>query len=184
LPDHQIDGIGESVMLYSCFAANSAEAFVRDKRRLVFKLAGAGLIGAAIAGCADKPVKPVVSQIQLTVTAAADVNPDAHNRPSPVSARVYALKSSTIFESADFFSLYDKDTATLGQDVIRQEELLLRPGDNKSIDMTLPPEARVLAVLVAFRDLEHARWRAVRLIEIGKPSALHIKATGRQVTID
>lgn len=168
-------------MWSSGFTNESGVAVVDDKRRSVLKLAGAGLVVAGLAACASQPV---TSQIRLVISAAADVNPDGRGRPSPVSVRVYALKSSTSFESADFFSLYEKDAATLGQDVVRREELLLRPGDSKPLDMNLPADAKVLAVLAAFRDLEHARWRLVRLIEVGKPATVRVKLAARQVTVE
>lgn len=152
-------------------------------RRLWQGLFFVGLVVAALAltACASKPV---VSQIQLSVLAGADVNPDARNRPSPITVRVYALKSAAAFEAADFFSLYEKDASILGADVVQREELLLRPGDNKPLEMKLSPDAKSLAVFAAFRDLDRARWRAVRVIEVGKAAKLQIKVAARQISIE
>ncbi|MDP2370835.1 type VI secretion system lipoprotein TssJ [Rhodoferax sp.] len=146
-------------------------------------LAAAGLVLAAVSltGCASKPV---VSQIKLSLAAGSDVNPDARNRPSPITVRVYALKSAAAFEAADFFSLFEKDAAILGADLVQREELLMRPGDSKPLEMKLPPEAKALAVFAAFRDLDRARWRAVRVIEVGKEASLQIKVVARQITIE
>lgn len=142
-----------------------------------------GLVVAAfsLTACASKPV---VSQVKLSVAAGADVNPDARNRPSPITVRVYALKSAAAFEAADFFSLFEKDAAVLGGDVVSREELLMRPGDSKPLEMKLPPEAKALAVFAAYRDLDRARWRAVRMIEVGREVKLQIKVTARQITIE
>ena len=120
-------------------------------------LAIVGLMVAALSltACASKPV---VSQIKLSVAAGSDVNPDARSRPSPITVRVYALKSAAAFEAADFFSLFEKDAAILGADMVQREELLMRPGDSKPLEMKLPPEAKVLAVFAALkaRDPEGA----------------------------
>ena len=71
----------------------------------------------AIAACATPPPPPppVISEIQLTVVAGPDVNPDARKRASPVLVRIYALKSAAPFEAADFFSLFEKDTARVAR---------------------------------------------------------------------
>ena len=134
-----------------------------------------------MAGCASKPV---VTPVALTLTAAADANPDARGRASPLTVRVYALKSPGPFEAADFFSLFDKDQATLGAELVQREELLLRPGESRKLDMTLPPDAKAIGVLAAYRDLDRSRWREVRTLEVGKPQALTVNLGAREVRID
>jgi type VI secretion system protein VasD len=150
-------------------------------RRFALGLLGATALALGLPGCASKPV---VSQIQLSLGAAADVNPDSKNRPSPIAVRIYALKTATVFESSDFFSLFEKDSATLGQEIVKREELLLRAGETKQLDWSLPPEAKFLAVLGAYRDLEHARWRAVKPIEVGKAVNSKIKFGARLVSFE
>ena len=155
---------------------------VPGTRRLFYgRFAGLALAALALAGCASKPV---VTPVALTLTAAADVNPDARNRASPLTVRVYALKSPGPFESADFFSLFEKDQATLGAEMVQREEMLLRPGDSKKLSMTLPADAKAIAVLAAYRDLERARWREVRAIEPGKPVALTFTFSSRQIRVE
>lgn len=142
---------------------------------------GLALAGLVLAGCASKPV---VTPVSLTLKAAADANPDARNRASPMTVRIYALKSSGPFESADFFSLFEKDQATLGAELVQREEMLLRPGDSKALSMTLPADAKAIGVLAAYRDIERARWREVRAVEPGKPLALTVNFGARQIRID
>jgi len=62
--------------------------------------------------------------------------------------------------------------------------LLMRPGDSKPLEMKLPPEAKALAVFAAYRDLDRARWRAVRVIEVGKAVNLQIRVAARQISIE
>jgi len=75
----------------------------------VFLLAGC----AALMACSTPPPKPQPVNLKLNITASADVNPDAQNRPSPVVIRIYQLKDDAAFKGADFFALYDKEEATL-----------------------------------------------------------------------
>jgi type VI secretion system protein VasD len=159
-----------------------ADAAWRNLTRLVLTL---GVL--ALAACAKPPAPPpapVVSEIQLQVLAGADVNPDARRRASPVTVRIYALKSAAPFEAADFFSLFDKDTATLGAELVQREEFLMRPGDQKALPMKFGPEVKAIGVMVAYRDLERARWREVHAIDIGKAVELKVQLNGSQIAVE
>ena len=151
----------------------------RSLLRIAFMLGGLALVG-----CATPPPPPVVSELQLSVVAGADVNPDARKRASPVLVRIYALKSAAPFEAADFFSLFEKDTATLGGELVQREEFLLRPGEEKALPLKFGPEVKAIGVMVAFRDLERARWRDVHSIAIGKPAELKVRLTGSQIGLE
>lgn len=170
----QVTGTSHSPYVRRIFAA------ARTARR------GALLLGLALlaASCAEPPPKPVVTPVSLNLTASADANPDARGRPSPLTVRVYVLKAPGPFEGADFFSLFDKDQATLGPELVRREELLLRPGESRKLEFTLEPDARNIAVLAAYRDLERARWRDLKALEVGKPNVFNVSLAARQVRIE
>jgi len=155
-----------------------------DGRRGFSTSLGLAVLSVVLAACASKPPPPVVTPVAMTLSAGADVNPDARGRASPLTVRVYALKSSSAFESADFFSLFDKDQATLGAEMVQREELLFRPGESKKLDMTLAADVKAIGVMAAYRDLERARWRQVRVVEPGKPLALSVSFDARQVRIE
>lgn len=132
----------------------------RDTLRWILPVAAAALMmGCSSAPKPPKPIKPV--QIDLTLTGAAGLNPDSRNRASPAVVRIYELKATASFESADFFSLFDKDRETLGADLNARDEFVLQPGQSVTIKREAKSDTRHVAVLVAYRDLERARWRAV-----------------------
>ncbi|MCW7540741.1 type VI secretion system lipoprotein TssJ [Aquabacterium sp. A7-Y] len=137
-------------------------------------------LAALLWGCSSTP-KPTQVEIQLVGT--ADVNPDTRNRPSPVMVRVYELKTPAAFESADFFSLFDKDRETLAADLNTRDEFVLQPGQNLSLKRIAKPDTRFVAVLVAYRDLENARWRAVGGLNLGKKQVVRITAGPRAVDL-
>ena len=154
------------------------------RRRAAASAAGLLLGVALLAGCASPPPKPVLMAVQLTLVAGADVNPDVRGRASPITVRVYALKTTQAFESADFFSLFDKDQATLGAELVQREEVLLRPGERRTVEMTLAPDAKAIAVMAAFRDLDRARWREVRALDVGKPLNATVRLGARLIGIE
>ena len=153
-------------------------------RRTLLGWAGVGLLGAgALTGCSSPP-KPVITAVSLTLVGGADVNPDASGRASPLAVRVYALKTAAPFESADFFSLFEKDQAALGAELMHREEALLRPGERRALKFSLPADAKALAFLAAYRDLERARWREVRPLQPGQPVNWQVVFGARQIRID
>ena len=70
------------------------------------------------------------------------------------------MKSSAAFETADFFSLSQKDQATLGAELLGKEEFFLRPGDSKVLTRKGFPETAALGVFVEFRDIDKSIWHA------------------------
>ncbi|AKJ28868.1 type VI secretion system lipoprotein TssJ [Caldimonas brevitalea] len=147
---------------------------------LLFKWLFAALLGLLLAACAGGP-KPTRVEVQLAGNAL--LNPDSRNRPSPAMVRVYELKTPAAFESADFFSLFDKDRETLAADLNARDEFVLQPGQTLSFKRDTKPDTRYVAVMVAYRDLEHARWRAVGALNLGKSQVVRINAGPRAVEL-
>jgi len=133
---------------------------------------------------APKPLPPPKSKVlTVDVLASAKLNPSTSGRPSPVVVRIYELKAAAPFESADFVSLFDKDQATLGGDVIARDEFVLSPGESMAIKRDLTADSKFIAVMAAFRDLERAKWRAVVPLVAGEDNALSVRLDASTVSI-
>lgn len=111
----------------------------------------------AAAPAAAERAEPVVLEALLDAT--AQINPDSRGRPSPLQVRVYELKSAAAFSNADFITLYQRDQAELGGDVLVRDEYLIQPGSQTPIRRPLSGQTRFVAAFAAYRDLERARWR-------------------------
>ncbi len=109
--------------------------------------------------------------LDITVTAAADVNPNEMGRGAPVLVRLYELRSPSSFQAADYLSLQSGDRATLGADLLVREEFVLRPGEQKRIRRKSHPDLEAIAVLAGFRDLAQSDWRAVEHVAPGPEAA-------------
>ncbi len=138
------------------------------------------VLTAALAGCAGAP-SPTTLKAQLV--AASAINPDLGGRPSPVVVRIYALKASSAFENADFFSLYDNEQATLKTDLLARDELEMMPGGEKQISREFPPDVQYLGVVAAFRDIDQAQWRAIAPLKKESKNALTIELGERSISI-
>jgi type VI secretion system protein VasD len=135
------------------------------------------LLGA----CASGPKKPALMQANVAV--AVDVNPDTSGRASPVVIRLYELKNLTTFQSADFFSLYERGKEILGAELLASEEIVLRPGEKKRFERQLQADTRYVAAVAAFRDLDRASWRASVPVKLNQPMPITISLQKRDISI-
>ena len=120
-------------------------------------------VAASLSGCATKedPLREDPLRVDGRIIVGQNANPGYGGKPSPVVLRIYQLKAPSLFESADFFSLYDDDKAVLGEDLLSREQLDVRPGDVLSYQRDWDQKTRYVGVLAAFRDIENATWHAV-----------------------
>jgi type VI secretion system protein VasD len=148
------------------------------------------LLGLALSACFGRapkpeppppPPKPTV--IQASLESHKNVNPDARGRPSPVIVKLFELKSLAAFNSADFFSVFERDRETLGDELIAREEYQLMPGQKQPIERQLQPETRYVGVVAAFRDLERAQWRSALAIPPNQTTALVIQLEDTRVSV-
>jgi type VI secretion system protein VasD len=139
------------------------------------------LVACSIAltgGCGSAP--PL---LQGSIKADPTINPDLHGRPSPVVVRVYELKSLEAFNGADFFSLFDKESETLGSELVGREEYDLRPAETRPYKRQLQPDTKFIGVVAAFRDLENSRWRQAAPVPAKRSVTLTIGIEARAVTV-
>ena len=116
----------------------------------------------ALASCKSVPLKPSnESKATVSLSAAADINPDAAGKPSPVIVRVYQLKGDGAFSGADFFALFDDDMKVLGPELIGREEYVLTPSEKRTVELAVPKTAKFVGVIAAFRDIRNSQWRVV-----------------------
>lgn len=133
-----------------------------------------------ITGCASTP-KPAIVQVLLDVQ--PNVNPDSRGRSSPIVMKLYEIKSLAAFNTADFFSIFDRDKETLGDELLAHEEFQLRPGEKRQFNRQLQLDTRYVGVIAAFRDLERSQWRAVLPVAPKKKAELLIQLDAKKITI-
>ena len=113
-----------------------------------------------VMGCSTMN-KIVPPSTDLIINVSTNVNPDTSERPSPVVMKIFELSSRTIFDTQDFFSLYDTPEKILGPDLLKKDELELQPDSVQQYKMSLNRNTRYVGVVVAYRNIDQARWRAV-----------------------
>lgn len=103
--------------------------------------------------------KPIYTKLGFEI--AKNINPDQEGQPSPVVVRIHQLSSRTVFDNNDFFALYEEPEGTLSVDLLGKDQFVFKPGDELDHKMTLESNTKFIGILVAYRDIENARWRAV-----------------------
>lgn len=144
-------------------------------------LAPAALLLPLLAfGCAAPPPPP---ELDLSIVAGADQNPDASGHPASVKIFLYQLASGAKFDRADVFALTERDKATLGEDLLASEAVVVAPGETKAIKKQLKTGTQVLGVIVFFRDIDHATWRQSAKVAASGVTALKLTTKGIVATL-
>nr|VFK27523.1 MAG: type VI secretion system protein VasD [Candidatus Kentron sp. MB]VFK32083.1 MAG: type VI secretion system protein VasD [Candidatus Kentron sp. MB]VFK75651.1 MAG: type VI secretion system protein VasD [Candidatus Kentron sp. MB] len=142
------------------------------------------LLALVLSGCCrpggEKPDANVLLEGNIVVS--QDANPDVNGRPSPITIRIYQLRSAERFKNADFSALSDNDDAVLEDDLLFKEEMDAHPGTSIPFKRELQKGTRSLGLMAAFRDFRNATWHTSIdlpaadlfpvMIEIGESSVL------------
>ncbi|WHS60233.1 type VI secretion system lipoprotein TssJ [Pseudomonas sp. G2-4] len=99
--------------------------------------------------------------VELHFHAISGLNPGATGQPAPVRVRIFELKNAATFGRSDYFALAERAQATLGADLIDQDEVLIQPGQQLSLQRDLDPATRHIGLLVGYRELDQSLWRSV-----------------------
>ncbi len=130
--------------------------------------------GIFLSGCAL--VQPIPNSFNIAINADAKLNPDEDGRSSPVVLRIYELSADKKFITADFFDLYDDDKAILETAFINKQEMELNPNESRKIDFVLHKKTKYIGFLVAYRDIDAAKWREVVSVESRQPTGIPVYA--------
>jgi type VI secretion system protein VasD len=149
-----------------------------------------GLVLLLITACGAKetppppapPPEPPTSVI-LEIETAGDINPNPMGRPSPLVLRIYQLKSPAGFEKADFMSLYEKEEAVLGRDLIKKEEIMLKVQEMQTIPIEVENDTGALGLMAVFRNYEQSQWKAAAAIIRHQPNRMSVHISGNTLTV-
>ncbi len=145
-----------------------------------------------LTACANDAAKPEAAAdtqansaaVELHFHAIAGLNPGANGQAAPVRVRIFELKNAATFSRSDYFALADRAQSTLGLDLLDQDEVVVQPGQQLSIQRDLNPATRQIGVLVGYRELDRAQWRAVINVAPRQSSEYQISLDVRAVRAD
>ena len=133
----------------------------------------------ALAHCGPKP--PGV--VTLTMIGSADQNPDATGKAAPVAVHIYQLTQTAKFERSDVFALIEHEQQTLGQDDAASQEFVLSPGETQTKTFELKTGVQAVGVVVLYRDIDNAQWRADAAVATSGPTKLTLNVGKLAITL-
>jgi len=136
---------------------------------------------AVLAGCSPPPPPPP-TVVNLTLSATPDVNPDQAGQGAPLAVRVYQLSSTSAFDDAEFFPLFNNDTGALKDTLVQRDQFILAPGKSKTVTLTPKDQVKALGFFAAYRDFQHAKWRAEVAVPPHKTTTVTVTATRAGIT--
>ncbi len=138
---------------------------------------------ALLAGCGGAPPPVPPTLVNATVSATADANAGPDGVGAPVAIRVYQLVSPAGFAGAQFFPVFNTDIAVLKDDIVKRDDLLVAPGQSKTLELKPEDRAHAIGVFAAYRDYEHVAWHAVVDIPAHRTSTLSVTAGSSGLTL-
>jgi type VI secretion system protein VasD len=142
-----------------------------------------GLVGCGGDDPPPPPAPPPPKIVNLTVKAAADVNPNGAGLPSPVVVRIYQLTGVTGFAETDFFELQEDAAGALGDELVGSELFVLAPGGVEVYARELGEDVRFVGIIAAFRDLSAGKWRSFHAVPPAATTLLEADISGTEVNM-
>jgi len=145
------------------------------------------LLTTLLTGCSTaRKTLGLVNNIDISIRATKDVNPDAQGTPSPIMVRFYELTAVDNFRQADFATLINNEQATIGKDLVRREEFELKPEQNRNIVRKAKRGAKYIGVVAAYHNTANIKWRAVISLNPDGTTelVLHLEKAGMGVSKD
>lgn len=115
-----------------------------------------------LARCGSSLPPPAV--LTLRITGTPGQNPDAAGIPAPVAIRIYQLRSTGTFEHSGWAPLTEREQATLGTEDAGSQDVVVAPGQTLTTIVHLVRGVRAIGVVVLYRDINHAQWRAIAAV--------------------
>lgn len=124
-----------------------------------------------------------VTTLHLDFTGRAALNTDVANMAGlsvPTLVRVYQLRDSAALQRLSYDSLADGAIQALGDDLVNERALLIKPGEGAQLSVPLAQDAQFVAVVAMFRmpDEGADSWRLTLARDELDPDRARVVALG------
>jgi type VI secretion system protein VasD len=131
----------------------------------MFKIISMALFLLVLQGCSAVEQTTGISlgnketTLTVTLTAAADINPDLNNKPSPVLIRLFFLTARSNFDNSSYDALFDQADGGLAGEFLTVRDVLLVPGSQQQLKLEQNEQVAFVGVVAGYRQLDAIRWR-------------------------
>jgi type VI secretion system protein VasD len=140
---------------------------------IVKSLLAIAVFGAVLSACggstpqAKAPAKCPPQNVTIALVASKGVNPTGKDA-RPVVVRIYQLKNDAKLMNASFDAIWNQDKATLGDDLVKVDEVELYPSTRKDVKFTRPDTVMNLAAVALFQNPTGRSW--VSTVDLPPPA--------------
>jgi len=145
------------------------------------------ILSAAISlgGCSKiKKVVSFDSYVNLTVKASSDVNPDQLGRASPINIKLYVLSERTTYDNLGFEGAFDQAKTLLSGELVTAKEYIFQPNEKKHYRIKIGEKTKFIALVAAYRNVDHAKWKLAFPVEAGKNQYQVIRLTSTSALLE
>jgi len=135
---------------------------MRMRFAALFALSCAG----AITGCASSPAAPdAPAKVRIAFSSRPDTNGGA-----PLKIRLFMLRSSSDFASADFYSLQNRASTLLGENLLDSNAFFLTRQTPRSLTASTPPVGtRYVGIIAEYQTIDRKVWRQLLTLPAARP---------------
>ncbi|NND91252.1 MAG: type VI secretion system lipoprotein TssJ [Granulosicoccus sp.] len=111
------------------------------------------------------PAPPLAQQpydVNLRLSASADLNPDTQSRPSPIQVRLFLTDRQAEIDSKSFEEMFDYSGNFVDPRPLAM--VTLRPGETREITLPANKSQTLLVIAAAYRDPYQSVWKATAVI--------------------
>ncbi|MGU3524340.1 type VI secretion system lipoprotein TssJ [Enterobacteriaceae bacterium C23F] len=120
------------------------------------------ILALMLAACSTRnEPQTTPKKVEMTFHASKNSNPDRDGRAAPVQVMLYSLVNADNFANSDFISLTNGADPALLNDIKNQQQLILKPGESRTIKLEPSGDVHFFGIAAAFRTINDARWNAV-----------------------
>jgi type VI secretion system protein VasD len=135
------------------------------------------IIFLVLTGCSSS----ALITTKMNVNGASYLNPDVNGQPSPVMVSFYELTAPMSFKQADYFQLQANPGSVLGNDLIDEQTIELRPGQSLEHVVSIPMSVQYIGIAAGYRNIDQADWR--KLIQIPQKQSHWYSSGGHELHI-
>ncbi|MGE0500231.1 MAG: type VI secretion system lipoprotein TssJ [Rhizobiaceae bacterium] len=126
---------------------------------------------------------PKASKVTVNLVGGAGMNPGPNGGDRPVMVMIYRLRSTGMFEQADYFALEGNASGTLGGDLLGMDSVAVAPGRRASQQITVEPEAAALGFVAFVREPASRRWKSTLAMSPGSQLTITVGLGGAGISL-
>lgn len=116
-----------------------------------------------LSGCTLKPTSS--SEVKVHFIAGSDINKNKKGEPSPVQLFIYQVNNQDNFSAENPLLLVSSSYTNTRHDYSRIAEIILQPGQHKTVSLPLKTGSNTFAFIAAFREMVNNQWSVVHTVE-------------------